>query len=60
MRTVAAASDDPYGGVVAANRAVQAALEHLARFCTEAARSWQPPAAEVPQRTEGSRNARQR
>jgi cholesterol transport system auxiliary component len=37
--SVAAASEDPYGGVVAANRAVQAALEHLARFCTEAARN---------------------
>ena len=52
--TVAAASEDPYGGVVAANRAVQAVLEHLASFCTEAARDWQPPVAEVPKRTEGS------
>jgi cholesterol transport system auxiliary component len=37
--TVAAASDDPYGGVVAANRAVQAVLERLARFCADAAQS---------------------
>jgi len=37
--TVAAASDDPYGGVVAANRAVQTVLEQLARFCAEAAGS---------------------
>lgn len=35
--TVAAASDDPYGGVVAANRAVQAVLMQLADFCGEAA-----------------------
>ena len=43
--TVAAASEDPYGGVVAANRAVQTVLEHLADFCKEAAGNWQPPAA---------------
>jgi len=41
--TVAAASEDPYGGVVAANRAVQIVLEKLASFCAEAAGSWQPP-----------------
>ena len=40
---VAAASDDPYGGVVAANRAVQAVLNDLARFCTEAARAMPLP-----------------
>ena len=32
-----AASEDPYGGVVAANRAVQAALARLAQFCAETA-----------------------
>jgi len=37
--TAAAASEDPYGGVVAANRAAQAVLEKLAAFCAEAARS---------------------
>lgn len=37
--TVAATSEDPVGGVVAANRAVQAVLERLARFCAEAAGS---------------------
>ena len=52
--TVAAASTDPYGGVVAANRAVQTALEHLASFCAKAAVNWQPPAAEAPKRAEGS------
>ena len=52
--TVAAASTDPYGGVVAANRAVQTALEHLASFCANAALNWKPPADEVPKRAEGS------
>ena len=41
-----AASEDPYGGVVAANRAVQSTLEKLAGFCAETALSWQPQAAE--------------
>jgi len=36
--TAPAASDDPYGGVLAANRAVQAALDNLAAFCAETAR----------------------
>jgi len=36
---VPAASEDPYGGVVAANRAVQIVLENLSAFCAEAARS---------------------
>lgn len=39
--TVPAASEDPYGGVVAANRAVQTVLEQLSAFCAEAARSAQ-------------------
>ena len=34
--SVAAASDDPAGGVVAANAAVQEVLGQLARFCAEA------------------------
>jgi cholesterol transport system auxiliary component len=41
--TVAAASEDPYGGVVAANRAVRTVLEQLAGFCAEAARDWDRP-----------------
>src|SRR5450631_1466536 len=41
--TVAATSEDPRGGVVAANRAVQIVMEKLASFCMEAARTWQPP-----------------
>jgi len=36
--TAVAASDDPYGGVIAANRAVQAALDKLAAYCSETAR----------------------
>ncbi len=35
---IAAASEDPYGGVVAANRAVQTVLDGLANFCAETAR----------------------
>ena len=36
--SVAATADDPYGGVVAANAAVQAVLKDLAAFCTDAVR----------------------
>jgi cholesterol transport system auxiliary component len=52
--TVPAATDDPDGGVVAANRAVQTVLEHLARLCAEAAETWQLSAADAPKRTAGS------
>ena len=37
---VTATSDDPVGGVVAANRAVQTALQHVADFCAEAEKQW--------------------
>ncbi len=37
---VNATSDDPYGGVLAANQAVDAVLEKLADFCTDAAENW--------------------
>ena len=37
---VPAASENPYAGVVAANRAVQSVLEDLAAFCAGAARGW--------------------
>jgi cholesterol transport system auxiliary component len=56
--TVAAASEDPYGGVIAANRAVQTVLEQLAGFCAEAARNWQPPDAAVPKRFDGNLSGR--
>ena len=36
---VPATSEDPYAGVVAANRAVQMVLEDLSAFCAETARS---------------------
>ena len=36
--TVPAASENPYGGVVAANQAVQTVLEKLAAFCAESVR----------------------
>lgn len=37
-----AASEDPYGGVVAANVAVQSVLDQLATFCRDAANDWHP------------------
>lgn len=37
--TVAAASENPYGGVIAANRAVQIVLEALSAFCIDIARN---------------------
>jgi len=36
--SVASASEDPYGGVLAANRAIQAVLGELSAFCAEATR----------------------
>jgi cholesterol transport system auxiliary component len=35
--SVAARSDDPYGGVVAANRAVQQVMQQLASYCSDVA-----------------------
>ena len=37
---VAATSDDPVGGVVAANRAVQMALQQVADLCVDAEKQW--------------------
>jgi cholesterol transport system auxiliary component len=51
--TVAATNETPYGGVVAANRAVQAVLEQLGRFCAEAAVNWHRPAVEAPTASDG-------
>jgi cholesterol transport system auxiliary component len=42
---VPAATDDPYGGVVAANRAVDELLEQLAAFCADAAADFRPDRA---------------
>ena len=41
--SVTAASEDAFGGVAAANRAVQIGMEKLANFCVEVAAAWQPP-----------------
>lgn len=49
--TVVAANESPYGGVVAANLAVQTVLGQLAEFCAETAANWHPPGAEVPKHT---------
>jgi cholesterol transport system auxiliary component len=46
--TVTAASEDPYGGVIAANLAVRNALGQLADFCSEAAVAWHPRSGEAP------------
>ena len=51
--TTIAASEDPIGGVVAANRAVQAVLDHLASFCAETATLWLPVTGKIPKRSEG-------
>ncbi len=45
--TMAAQSENPYGGVIAANRAVQAVLEQLAELCAKTARGWTPRAAQA-------------
>ncbi len=37
-----APTEDPYGGVQAANTAVKSVLESLAAFCAETATAWQP------------------
>ena len=37
-----APSDDPYGGVEAANQAVRSVLENLAAFCAQVAGNWRP------------------
>lgn len=41
--SVAVTSEDPYGAVVAANRAVRTVLGKLAAFCADAAGKWQAP-----------------
>jgi cholesterol transport system auxiliary component len=48
--TVTATSEDPRGGVDAANRAVQNVLRALSGLCIEAAGTWQSLAAERPAR----------
>jgi cholesterol transport system auxiliary component len=45
---VTARSDDPYGGVVAANAAVKTVLEQLAAFCADAVQGWRQTYRPVP------------
>ncbi|UCV05130.1 ABC-type transport auxiliary lipoprotein family protein [Dechloromonas denitrificans] len=40
-QSIAAAQDNPYAGIMAANGAVQKVLDQLAAFSAEAARNWQ-------------------
>ncbi|MGN5028237.1 hypothetical protein ACTFBV_05610 [Aeromonas rivipollensis] len=40
--TVAASKANPYGGVMAANSAVQQVVQRLASFCADAAGNWRP------------------
>ena len=40
-QTIVSSSEDPYGGVIAANRAVQVVIEQLVEFCAETAEHWQ-------------------
>ncbi len=43
-------SQDPYGGVQAANAAVRLVLQQLAEFCAETAAQWQPVRRTAPAR----------
>lgn len=45
-----APSEDPYGGVLAANAAVRMVLQQLAAFCAETAAAWQPSRKATPAR----------
>lgn len=49
--TVASASEDPYGGVVAANSAVGIVLSQLSAFCSDGIRTWREHA--LPGDTDG-------
>lgn len=55
--TVMATTDDPYGGVIASNRAVQAVLQGLAGFCNQAAATWQPEVGTPDRGTSTTRRA---
>ena len=55
---IATTSDDPYGGVVAANRAVHAVLDQLENFCAGPAASWQPTVINTPIRKKESSSTR--
>jgi cholesterol transport system auxiliary component len=46
--SMASASEDAYGGVVAANRAVQQVMDQLSRHCALAAESWTEARGRLP------------
>jgi len=46
--TVLSASEDAYGGIVAANSAVKTVLEALAGFCADGANRWRSPESSLP------------
>jgi cholesterol transport system auxiliary component len=50
--TVLATSEDPQGGVVAANRAVQIVMGQLAIFCAEGAAQWPVSSTSAPRRAQ--------
>jgi len=52
--SVVVGSEDPYGGVIAANRAAQVVLDQLAGFCAEAAAQAVAPAPDSSSRIEVS------
>lgn len=56
--TVTSASEDAYGGVVAANRAVQGVLEQLSRHCALAAESWRVSHGQLPKPDDPARMGR--
>ncbi|MCU6435009.1 ABC-type transport auxiliary lipoprotein family protein [Undibacterium sp. Jales W-56] len=43
-------SENPYGGVVAANQAVRMSLTRLALFCAETSLNWTPVATRLPEK----------
>ncbi len=53
-----AESDDPYGGVVAANRVVQRVMDQLSRYCAVAAERWLAPASPAPKPRDANLPAR--
>lgn len=46
--TAASASENPYGGVVAANQVVQLVMEQLSRHCAQAAERWRVANLAIP------------
>jgi cholesterol transport system auxiliary component len=55
---VSSESEDPYGGVIAANRAVQLVMAQLAQFCTLASEPWRESNRVDPEPAEHNHPAR--